>query len=365
MRTMIGKRIGPVPIALVAVLALAAFISAGLWLVPNNGAQADGHELPDVTLDVNEELTISADDVLAALGVADETVTGITFAITSDQDGTAVTPGGTGTGLIAASLFSIADTGEFTTASDDTLSQAMALQADNTATITITADRAAVEGPSVVTAIDTEVSFDLTIVQNPIEIGGEAVVNPDTDTAGANTDTEAWPAAGDCVVAWDGTDLTSRMFAADPAVALEITAENNLVSGGDCTTDGDSVDVEFTNAAGTAGGVNYLIYVTGGDDFDDVMPQLGKGGLTEYAPFNVPAPTEFAGDDVDGKKVIEVSRDMSGSKGRVYVIGYAAGAIVETNNLGDDSTTFGADPTFRGGGPLRQRSRHRQVNRHG
>ena len=35
MRTKIGKRIGPVPIALVAVLALAAFISAGLWLVPN------------------------------------------------------------------------------------------------------------------------------------------------------------------------------------------------------------------------------------------------------------------------------------------------------------------------------------------
>ena len=35
MRTKIGKRIGPVPIALVAVLALAAFVSAGLWLVPN------------------------------------------------------------------------------------------------------------------------------------------------------------------------------------------------------------------------------------------------------------------------------------------------------------------------------------------
>ena len=34
MRTKIGKRIGPVPIALVAVLALAAFVSAGLWLVP-------------------------------------------------------------------------------------------------------------------------------------------------------------------------------------------------------------------------------------------------------------------------------------------------------------------------------------------
>ena len=45
MRTKIGKRIGPVPIALVAVLALAAFISAGFWLVPH-GAQAQG--LPDL-----------------------------------------------------------------------------------------------------------------------------------------------------------------------------------------------------------------------------------------------------------------------------------------------------------------------------
>ena len=35
MRKKIGKRIGPVPIALVAVFALAAFISAGFWLAPN------------------------------------------------------------------------------------------------------------------------------------------------------------------------------------------------------------------------------------------------------------------------------------------------------------------------------------------
>ena len=43
MRKKIGKRIGPVPIALVAVLALAAFISAGFWLVPYSAyAQAQG-----------------------------------------------------------------------------------------------------------------------------------------------------------------------------------------------------------------------------------------------------------------------------------------------------------------------------------
>ena len=41
MRTKIEKRIGPVPIALVAVLALAAFISAGFWLVPNGTQTAE------------------------------------------------------------------------------------------------------------------------------------------------------------------------------------------------------------------------------------------------------------------------------------------------------------------------------------
>ena len=51
MRTMIGKRIGPVPIALVAVLALAAFISAGLWLVPNNGQNAEAQGFADKVQD--------------------------------------------------------------------------------------------------------------------------------------------------------------------------------------------------------------------------------------------------------------------------------------------------------------------------
>ena len=46
MRTKIGKRIGPVPIALVAVLALAAFISAGFWLVPDGGQTAEAQGLP-------------------------------------------------------------------------------------------------------------------------------------------------------------------------------------------------------------------------------------------------------------------------------------------------------------------------------
>jgi hypothetical protein len=47
MRKKIGKRIGPVPITLVAVFALAAFISAGFWLVPNGGQTAEAQGLPN------------------------------------------------------------------------------------------------------------------------------------------------------------------------------------------------------------------------------------------------------------------------------------------------------------------------------
>ena len=50
MRTKIRKRIGPAPIALVAVLALAAFISAGFWLVPGgaNVTEAQSGGGPDL-----------------------------------------------------------------------------------------------------------------------------------------------------------------------------------------------------------------------------------------------------------------------------------------------------------------------------
>ena len=47
MRKKIGKRIGPVPIALVAVLALAAFIAAGLLLVPNESNVTHAQGLTD------------------------------------------------------------------------------------------------------------------------------------------------------------------------------------------------------------------------------------------------------------------------------------------------------------------------------
>ena len=49
MRKKIGKRIGPVPIALVAVFALAAFISAGLLLAVPSGQTAEAQGLPTAT----------------------------------------------------------------------------------------------------------------------------------------------------------------------------------------------------------------------------------------------------------------------------------------------------------------------------
>ncbi len=63
MRTMIGKRIGPVPIALVAVLALAAFISAGLWLAPTGqSAQAQGIPGDGMAMDAADDCEITVVD---------------------------------------------------------------------------------------------------------------------------------------------------------------------------------------------------------------------------------------------------------------------------------------------------------------
>ena len=59
MRKKIGKRIGPVPIALVAVFALAAFISAGFWLAPNSAQAQDGSQR--VTLSAGIGTTIGGE----------------------------------------------------------------------------------------------------------------------------------------------------------------------------------------------------------------------------------------------------------------------------------------------------------------
>ena len=67
MRTKNGKRIGPVPIAVVAVFALAALLSAGLLiLIPGSTqAQTATATLPDLTLDVGQSGTVDSEDVLS------------------------------------------------------------------------------------------------------------------------------------------------------------------------------------------------------------------------------------------------------------------------------------------------------------
>ena len=344
MRTMIGKRIGPVPIALVAVLALAAFISAGLWLVPNNGAQANNHDLPDLTIDVGEDDTITAADVLAALGIAD-TEAGVTYTIASDQDGTGQPDGSTETydingGIHSGTAVSIAADGAITIAAG---TQPLANQPDPTAKITVMADRdASAAGVTpVVTGIDKETSFNLTIVQNPIEADGVEGSNP----SGFVSDSKG------CQIFAEGATLTAGGDGGDTdgdtgAIERErstITGNVNWISGGACTTTKDSVDVVVNNIA-TAATVHY-VYVTGGSKFKKVMPDLAKDGLSEHI-LVVAAQTPAIGTAVPavpGKQTIPVSKSMA-SKGVVYVIGYAA-ETDESNKI-DDNPTFQADADY-------------------
>ena len=58
MRTKNGKWIGPVPVALVAALALAAFLSVGLWLLPDGSSPAHAQGITDAT---EAESTLSGD----------------------------------------------------------------------------------------------------------------------------------------------------------------------------------------------------------------------------------------------------------------------------------------------------------------
>ena len=64
MRKKNGKRIGVVPIALVAVFALAAFVSVGIWLAPNS-AQAQG--IPTASGDADQRAATGDDDCKVAV----------------------------------------------------------------------------------------------------------------------------------------------------------------------------------------------------------------------------------------------------------------------------------------------------------
>ena len=193
MRTKIGKRIGPVPIALVAVLALAAFISVGFWLVPNSAhaqsATRSGVGIDDVVLDVNEALAISAEDVGKAFVAVPETGQVVRYRIESDQadaDTDDAMEIGIGPGAIGIDT----ETGVIT-APADFATPARADLADRTATITVIAEVQTASGAVLASA---EVNFDVTIVENPILADGDMVANPDS-----------WVNSGDCVVGTTGT----------------------------------------------------------------------------------------------------------------------------------------------------------------
>ena len=90
MRTKIGKRIGPVPIAAVAALALAAFLSAGLLLAPGSAQPAAADDDADCTITITKSgeatATINAGATDTACDAVGDTAT---VEFVGDADGTA------------------------------------------------------------------------------------------------------------------------------------------------------------------------------------------------------------------------------------------------------------------------------------
>ena len=136
--------------------------------------------------------------------------------------------------------------------------------------------------------------------------------------------------------------FTSRNDETEVPEAIEFTPTATppgvLVSGGDCTTADDSVEVSFTSTITTD--TTHIIYVTGGSKFRNVMPDVAKEGLNEHI-LRVPAPV-FA--DEPGEATIEVTRSMANDDGLVYLIGY--GNEVSTTNQLKKETTFRSNAEF-------------------
>ena len=241
MRTKIGKRIGPVPIALVAVFALAAFISAGFWIVPDSAyaqsARASDDPIEDVVLDVGETMTINVED---AFDTAVPTGGEVLYTIASDQDDQLAPNAEDGTNGIETTAGTA--TGEISISGSEITLNAAATQAhaelaDNTATITVTAT---VEDSSNATVATAEVEFDVTIVQNPIENNGTLYTSPED------------LADGKCEVVANGDDLTTRLGDHDgnpdnPDTDFTIDGTAIVVAAGDCLSADDSVEVSFKN----------------------------------------------------------------------------------------------------------------------
>ncbi len=360
MRYDLKKRIGPVPIALVAVLALAAFISAGLWLVPDNGAQAaflspDNSPQPQVTA---VTATGSIEDVTLDVGEAGGTIDDTAASDLFNLDGATVTYTVTQSATGDDALDGIAD-GNFVEATGFTI-PANVSDAQNDAgkssTITITATD---NSDATNTA---SVSFKITVEQDPIKLNGVMVMNPSTSDG---TDFAAYPTSGDCEVSDPGTNLVSRGVTLGPVNVNNDgdTADDGesatlglLISGGKCNTTGDSVDVTiraYDPTAGTeADATVHLVYVTGGSSFKKVSPDLAKDGLNQHLLSIDQETQNVLGVQTAGEEKITVSKSMA-EDGIVYLIGYPDQAAGSTTGVlyddveGEtDSTTFAADAGY-------------------
>ena len=345
MRSIVKTRIGTVPIALVAVLALAAFISAGFWLVPN-GQNAEAAAVTSITIDVGEAVvdntaTTDVDERPYAfmLGSA-ETITvdpAVTFTGTETDDlgslsATDVVVAGT-----TASAAGAADAGRISIA---------AAEADTpgtrTVNVTATID---LDGAGTGTATRrVNHTFTITVEQNPIQQSGDMVETPDTD---ATAEGIQFP-AGDCVISTNATgdldtrDISSaadaepiRLGTEDGTAAGTADSLNVLVSGGDCTTSGSEVKVIFKNTG--AGAANHLVYLSGdGSKLMRVMPTVAKGksGFKEEI-VTVPA-TGLLG---AGQKSLTVQKSMADDDGKVYLIGYQNVLPNDNDDTNDDWST--------------------------
>lgn len=361
MRSIVKTRIGPVPISLVAVLALAAFISAGLWLVPNGNQNAEAQSMKHVIIDVAEPI-VSA-DAIELTSDFNRVATGdsVAYAVTRlDDDMVARTPRADGT--VAGTdddvdLGTLA-TGSFTVAPSSANDNMALITLDGTANMPGTRYvyvTATYTPGSDGTAQDPKILvFKITVIQDPIRQSGVEISNPNLWLAetGETATAITWDiGSGACEVVTNGAaniaGLSSREYPVDADANTatanvnrrgHLTGTNNLVSGGDCTTTGDSVDVVFKNtdkdSTPTGDTHSHLVYVTGGSMYTSVMPQLGKGG---YKKEVVTLKAANALDYADQK--ITVSKSMADKMGVVYLIGYGQ-QTTDALELTSTSTTF-------------------------
>ena len=122
------------------------------------------------------------------------------------------------------------------------------------------------------------------------------------------------------------------------------------ISGGACSTAGDSLDVTFKRNDGNEelpSGHNpgdiaatHLVYVTGGSKLTKVKPRIGKSGLDESV-------IKLEDDDAIGyaDQTINVTKSMADDDGMVYLIGYG-NETTNATKLTAASTTFKADADF-------------------